>query len=182
MTRIVLIFGLIAGAIAAGLMWLLIAVQNNGLVNIENGMVYGYTTMIIALSLVFFGIKSYRDNNGGRISFLKGLQVGILISLICAVCYAASWELYYRGSGQEFLQKYTAYYIDKMKTDGASDAEVAKAQADMDQFMVQYQNFFVRFAFTLMEILPVGIIVTLISALLLRRREMLPVSPAFETQ
>jgi hypothetical protein len=58
---------------------------------------------------------------------------------------------------------------------------VAKAQADMDQFMVQYQNFFVRFAFTLMEILPVGIIVTLISALLLRRREMLPISPAFET-
>ena len=180
MKRIVLVFGLISGVIAAGLMWILIAVQNAGAVNIEHGMVYGYTTMIIALSLVFFGVKSYRDNNGGHISFFKGLQVGILISIICAVCYAASWELYYRGSGQEFLQKYTAHYLDKMKADGASDAEVAKAQADMAQFMEQYKNFFVRFAFTLMEILPVGIIVTLISALLLRRREILPASPAYE--
>ena len=179
MTRIVLIFGLISGAIAAGLMWTLIAVQNNGMVDLENGMIYGYTTMIIALSLVFFGVKSYRDNNGGHISFLKGLQVGILISIICGVCYAASWELYYRGSGQEFLQKYTAHYLDKMKEDGASDEDIAKAKADMAQFMEQYQNFFVRFAVTLMEILPVGVIVTLISALLLRRREVLPAEPAY---
>ena len=119
MVRIVLIFGLISGAIAAGLMWILIAVQNGGSVNLENGMVFGYATMIIALSLVFFGVKSYRDNNGGHITFLKGLQVGILISIICGVCYAASWELYYRGSGQEFLQKYTAHNLDKMKQDGS---------------------------------------------------------------
>ena len=178
MTRIVLIFGLISGAIAASLMWLLIAVQNGGLVDIEHGMTLGYATMIIALSLVFFGIKSYRDNHGGRITFLKGLQVGILISLVCAVCYAGSWELYYRGSGQEFLQKYTAHYIDQMKNSGSSDAEVAKTEAEMARFAEMYKNFFVRFGFTLIEILPVGFIVTLISALLLRRRELLPAEPA----
>jgi len=178
MGRIVLVFGLISGAIAAGLMWILIAVQNGGKVDIENGMVFGYATMIIALSLVFFGVKSYRDNNGGHITFLKGLQVGILISLICGVCYAASWELYYRGSGQEFLQKYTAHNLDKMKQDGASDAEIEKARADAEKFMEIYENFFVRFGFTLMEILPVGIIVTLISAALLRKREVLQAAPA----
>ena len=178
MGRIVLVFGLISGAIAAGLMWILIAVQNSGKVDIENGMVFGYATMIIALSLVFFGVKSYRDNNGGHITFLKGLQVGILISLICGVCYAASWELYYRGSGQEFLQKYTAHNLDKMKQDGASDAEIEKARADAEKFMEIYENFFVRFGFTLMEILPVGIIVTLISAALLRKREVLQAPPA----
>ena len=179
MGRIVLVFGLISGAIAAGLIWILIAVQNSGKVDIENGMVFGYATMIIALSLVFFGVKSYRDNNGGHITFLKGLQVGILISLICGVCYAASWELYYRGSGQEFLQKYTAHNLDKMKQDGASDAEIEKARADAEKFMEIYENFFVRFGFTLlMEILPVGIIVTLISAALLRKREVLQAAPA----
>ena len=141
-------------------------------------MAFGYATMVIALSLVFFGIKSYRDNNGGRITFLKGLQVGILIALISAVCYAVSWEMYYRGSGQEFLQKYTAHYIDGMKKDGASDADVAKAQADMAQFQEVYKNFFVRFGITMMEIIPVGVIVTLISAALLRRRELLPAEPA----
>jgi len=178
MGRIVLVFGLISGAIAAGLMWILIAVQNSGKVDLENGMVFGYATMIIALSLVFFGVKSHRDNNGGHITFLKGLQVGILISLICGVCYAASWELYYRGSGQEFLQKYTAHNLDKMKQDGASDAEIEKARADAEKFMEIYENFFVRFGFTLMEILPVGIIVTLISAALLRKREVLQAAPA----
>jgi len=178
MGRIVLVFGLISGAIAAGIKWILIAVQNSGKVDIENGMVFGYATMIIALSLVFFGVKSYRDNNGGHITFLKGLQVGILISLICGVCYAASWELYYRGSGQEFLQKYTAHNLDKMKQDGASDAEIEKARADAEKFMEIYENFFVRFGFTLMEILPVGIIVTLISAALLRKREVLQAAPA----
>ncbi len=178
MKKIVITFGLISGAIAAGLMWLLIAVQNSGMVDIEHGMTLGYATMIIALSMVFFGVKSYRDSNGGHITFLKGLQVGILISLVCGVCYAGSWELYYRGSGQEFLQKYTTHYLDQMKKEGKSDAEVAQAQAEMAQFMEQYKNFFVRFGVTLMEILPVGIIVTLVSAALLRKKELLPPQPA----
>src|SRR5215210_8579992 len=97
MTKIVLIFGLISGAIAATLMWILMGFVNKGSINFDNGMIWGYATMIIALSLVFFGVKSYRDNNGGHITFLKGLQVGTLISLISAVCYAASWEVYHRS-------------------------------------------------------------------------------------
>ncbi|MCV4639501.1 DUF4199 family protein, partial [Escherichia coli] len=85
--------------------------------------------------------------------------MGILISLISAVCYAASWEIYYRGSGQEFLQKYTAHYLEQLKKDGASEAEIEKSRADMAQFMENYQNFFIRFGITMMEILPVGVIV-----------------------
>lgn len=178
MARIVLIFGLISGAIAGALMWLLIAAVNNGLIDMDGGMVWGYATMIVALTLVFFGIKSYRDNSGGHITFLKGLQVGILISLIAGVCYAGSWELYYRGSGQDFLEKYTTHYLDKMKQSGASDEEIEKARVEGEGFIELYQNFFVRFGMTLMEILPVGIVVTLVSAGLLRKREVLPAEPA----
>jgi len=174
MTKIVLIFGLISGAIAGGLMWILMGTVNTGSIDFDNGMIWGYATMIIALSLVFFGIKSYRDNHGGKITFVKGLQVGILISLISAVCYAAAWELYYPRIGDEFMQKYTTYYLDKMKKEGASDAEIEKARTESEQFMEMYKNIFVRFAMSLMEILPVGVIVTLLSALLLRRREVLP--------
>lgn len=174
MTKIVLIFGLISGAIAGGLMWILMGTVNTGSIDFDNGMIWGYATMIIALSLVFFGIKSYRDNHGGKISFVRGLQVGILISLISAVCYAAAWELYYPRIGDEFMQKYTTYYLDKMKKEGASDAEIEKARTESEQFMEMYKNIFVRFAMSLMEILPVGVIVTLLSALLLRRREVLP--------
>lgn len=174
MAKIVLIFGLISGAIAGLLMWILMSFVGTDVVNFDNGVIWGYATMIVALSLIFFGIKSYRDNNGGRITFFKGLQVGLLISLISAVCYAVSWEIYYPKVGQEFMQKYTAYYLDKMKKDGASDAEVEKARVDGEEFMELYKNFFVRFGFSLTEILPVGVVVTLISAALLRKEELLP--------
>ncbi len=172
MKKIVLTFGLISGVIVSALMWLMLAMMKAGVT--AHGLVWGYATMIIALSLVFFGIKSYRDNNGGRITFVKGLQVGILISLISAVCYGISWEAYYRTSGSEFMQQYTAQYIEQMRVKGSSNAEIAETQKQMDQFAEQYKNFFVRFGMTLMEILPVGIVVTLISAGLLRRKELLP--------
>ena len=176
MKKVVLTFGLISGVIIAALMWLMLAMMKAGFTS--HSLLMGYATMIIALSLVFFGIKSYRDNNGGRITFFKGLQIGILISLISAVCYGISWEAYYRTSGSEFMQQYTAQYIDQMRAKGSSDAEIAKTQKEMDQFAEQYKNFFVRFGMTLMEIMPVGIVVTLISAGLLRRKELLPVEPA----
>ena len=76
------------------------------------------------------------------------------------------------------MQQYTAQYIEQMKAKGASDAEIADTQKQMDQFAEQYKNFFVRFGMTLMEILPVGIVVTLISAALLRKPTMLPSEPA----
>lgn len=174
MTKIVLIFGLISGAIAGFLMWILMGTVNTDLINFDNGMLWGYATMIVALSVVFFGVKSYRDNHGGHISFLKGLQVGLLISLISAVCYAASWEIYYPKIGDEFMQKYTTYYLDKLRSEGASEAEIEIARVEGEKFMEMYRIFYIRFAFSLIEILPVGIIVTLISAALLRKRELLP--------
>jgi hypothetical protein len=176
MTRIVLIFGLISGAIAAALMWIMLAAMNSGAIDLEHGsMAYvsGYASMIISLSLVFFGIKSYRDSNGGHITFLKGLQVGILIGLISAVCYAASWEVYFRTGGSKFMQEYSQKYVEHMKQNGATDVQVANAQTEMDHMVELYQNFFFRFGLTIMEILPVAIVVTLVSAALLRKRELL---------
>jgi len=176
MKKVVLTFGLISGVIITALMWLMLALMKAGVSS--HSLVFGYATMIIALSLVFFGIKSYRDNNGGRITFLKGLQIGILISLISAVCYGISWEAYYRTSGGDFMQQYTAQHIEQLKANGASDDEIANTQKQMDQFAEQYKNFFVRFGMTVMEIMPVGVIVTLLSAGLLRRKELLSVQSA----
>ena len=176
MTKIVLTFGLISGVIITILMWIMLTAMSSG--KVEHGEIYGYSTMIIALSMVFFGIKSYRDNHGGKVTFLKGLQVGILISMISALCYAASWEVYYRTSGGDFMKQYAAQVVEKMKETGASEAEITKTQTDLTQLAEIYQNFFVRFGMTLLEILPVGILVTLISAALLRKREVLPAQPA----
>jgi hypothetical protein len=174
MKKIVLTFGLISGAIVAALMWLMMALFKTGVVNFDNGEIFGYTTMIVALSMIFFGIKSYRDNNGGVIGFWKAVQVGILISLISAACYALSWEVYVRTSGGSFMEEYTAHYIQKMKEKGASAEEIAKTEKEMADFGEMYKNPVIRFAMTLLEILPVGIIVTFISAALMRRKEMIP--------
>lgn len=172
MKKVVLTFGLISGVIITALMWLMLALMKAGVSS--HSLLFGYATMIIALSLVFFGIKSYRDNNGGKVTFFKGLQIGILISLISALCYGISWEAYYRTSGADFMQQYTAQYIEQMRAKGSSEDEIARTQKEMDQMGEMYKNFFVRFGMTLMEILPVGIVVTLISAGLLRRKELLP--------
>lgn len=181
MKKTVLTFGLISGAVVAALMWIMMAGWKSGLVNFDNGEIVGYTTMIVALSMVFFGVKSYRDNNGGKISFWKGLQVGILISLISAVCYGLSWEVYYQTSGgavMEHMEQYTTHYIEKMKEKGASADEIEATSKQMASIAEMYKNPAIRFAMTLMEILPIGIIVTLISAGLLRRKELLPAQPA----
>ena len=150
----------------------------DGTIDFENGEVIGYSTMVIALSMVFFGIKSYRDNyQNGAITFTKGLQVGIMITLIASLMYAFSWELYYQNQPEDqpsFMESYVEFSINKMKTDGASEAEVNQAIQEMNNMAEMYENPFVRFGFTLAEILPVGIIITLLSAALLRKESFLP--------
>ncbi len=178
MKRVVITFGLISGVVAGVLMWLMLWAMSSGVIKSHDGEIWGYSSMIIALSMVFFGIKSYRDNHGGQITFLKGLQIGILISLISAICYALSWELYYQTIGGNFMAEYIASYAEKMRASGASQAELDAMRQQMDGMAELYKNFFVRFGMTLMEIVPVGIIVTLVSAALLRRRELLPAQAA----
>jgi hypothetical protein len=175
MKRIVIVNGLIAGAIVSLMFVISYPLTHNGTLSNEGSMIVGYTSMVIALSLVFVGIKSYRDQYlKGVITFGRSVAVGILITLIASVMYAGTWEIYYNTVASDFMEKYTASYLDKMKKEGASDAEIAQERAEMEEFNEQYKNPFIRFGVTLMEILPVGIIITLISAALLRRKEFLP--------
>lgn len=176
MKKIILIYGLIAGTIVAAMMLITMPLYNNGTLNIDNGELVGYTTMVIALSLVFFGIKSYRDNHAqGVISFGTGCKVGILITTIACVMYGLAWEVTYSKIGDEFMTKMTDKYYEDMKADGASEEELQKAKAEWESFNAMYENPFFRFAFTiLVEIFPVGLVITLVSAAVLRKKEFLP--------
>ena len=143
----------------------------------DNALV-GYASMVIALSMVFFGIKSYRDNyQSGTIKFWKGVQVGALITLVASLMYAVTWETYTHvrpASFAEFVDKCFDSPVNKMKERGASSAEIEQTVKRIDTMKRMYQNPVIRFGMTLMEILPVGIIITLISAAVLRKRELLP--------
>lgn len=175
MRKVVLTYGVIAGVIVGALMLLTLPLVNRGVIDWDNGMVVGYTTMVIALSLIFFAVRSYRDNYAkGVVSFWKACQIGLLITLVAGVIYALAWEILYSNISEEFTKKMNDSYIERLEAKGLSDVELAKEMESQAWWMDMYKIFIVRFAITIMEVLPVGVIITLISATLLRRKEFLP--------
>lgn len=175
MRKVVLTYGLIAGAIFVVFMFGAWPLWKNGTITFENGEIVGYTSMVIALSMIFFGVKSYRDNYlGGSITFGNALKVGGLIALVAALGYAVGWEFYFNLVAPDFMDEYARFSIEKAKSSGMAEDELRKLITSMDSMKVWYKNPLLRFGMTLMEILPVGIVITLVSAAILRRREVLP--------
>lgn len=176
MQKLVLKFGLIAGAIIS--IFLLIGMQlmtgADGKVNFQYGETFGYVSMIVALSMIFFGIRSYRDNHlSGAITFGKALKVGLLITLVASLIYVATWMIYYHSSNnaEEFVQQYLAHSMENMRKSGMAEADIAKKTAESQDFMKTYDsNPLVMFGMTLMEIFPVGLVISLLSSFILKRK------------
>ncbi|MGE3467150.1 MAG: DUF4199 domain-containing protein [Pyrinomonadaceae bacterium] len=177
MRKVVVKYGLISGAIIAGLMFATLSLMEDGALNFDTGEYFGYGAMLVALSMVFFGIKSYRDEQTGRsIKFLKGVQVGLLISLVASLVYAVSWEVYLQTNAEireTFFAKYTEHYVGKLREQGVPQDQIERVRADMTAMGELYKNPLIRFGMTLAEILPLGIVVTMLSAAILRRKEVL---------
>ena len=171
MKRVVLTFGLISGAVLAVMMTINVAFAEK--IGFDKGVIIGYTTMVLAFLLVFFGIRSYRDTIGqGRISFLRALSVGLLIMAIACVCYVVTWEIVYFNFMPDFIDKYMAYATQDLRNSGKPPADIELQIQEMNRMMTLYKNnFLVNLAFTFLEPLPVGVVMTFISALILRRRE-----------
>jgi Protein of unknown function (DUF4199) len=149
----------------------------NGTLNFDNGALVGYTGMVIALSLVFFGIKSFRDNQAdGSVSFGKGFLIGMSITMVASVFYAMAWEVSYAKMGEQFVQQWTSHELEKLQAGGATEEVIEKAKDEWKDFGELYKNPLIRFGMTLFEILPVGLVISLLSAALLRKKEFLPVS------
>ncbi len=170
MKKIVLTFGLISGATLSILMAISFALRDQ--IGYDNGMVVGYTTMVASLLMVYFGIRSYRDTVlGGRIGFWPAVKVGLLISAIATCCYVATWELMYYRFMPNYMEEYTAHTLEKARKAGASAAELASQKAEADTFIVMYRNPLVNIGFTLLEPLPVVLLMTFLSAGLLSRKK-----------
>jgi hypothetical protein len=173
MKKIVITYGLISGVVAGGFLLTTVLLWENGYLLFDMydyGMLLGYASMLVAFSMVFFGVKAYRDNQeGGTITFWKALQIGLLISIIGSIIYAASWEVYMQ-SYPGFMERYVAGYLDKMRAGGTPQAEIDAAAQSMASIQELYRNPVYRFGFSLMEIVPVGVIVSLLSAAVLRRK------------
>jgi hypothetical protein len=170
MSRIVLTFGLIAGAVLSAM--LLVSVPFQDQIGFEHGATIGYTTMVVAFLMVYFGVRSYRDTvGGGRITFGRAFVVGLLITAVATVCYVATWELVYYKLAPDFGEKYAAYAAEKARRDGASEAELAAQAKEMTEFLEMYKNPLINMAITAIEPLPVGLLLTLVSAGLVSRKQ-----------
>ncbi|MBO0799519.1 MAG: DUF4199 domain-containing protein [Blastocatellia bacterium] len=178
MRKVTIIFGLIAGITVSVFSFVTMTMCRNGIIGLDKSDFIGYGAMIIALSMIFFGIKSYRDNQlNGVIGFGKGVQVGLLITLVASLIYAFAGDIFYRidpEGNAALMDKYSDYHINKIKAEGAQPAKIEQKVKEMSDLKEMAKNPVIRFGISLAIILPVGIVITLFSAAILRRREILP--------
>jgi hypothetical protein len=175
MKKITLVYGLIAGAIMA--IMFLITAGFRDQIGFDNGALIGYTTMVIAFALIFFGIRNYKQNIGnGTISFGRALSIGLLISLVASVIYALSWMLIHKFMMPDFYEKYAAYEKASLQAENASPEKLQALQQSMEGMMKMVANPVFEFLFTLIEPLPVGIIISFVSALILKKKAVVPAS------
>lgn len=170
MKKIVLTFGLIAGVALSAMM--LLQLRFHDAIGYERGMVVGYTSMVIAFLMIYFGVRSYRDTvANGKVPFGRAFAVGALIGLVASVCYVATWEVIYYRFDSDYLVKYQAYTLDKARANGETEAAIALRKAEMDKFAEMYKNPVINAGVTLMEPLPVALVIALVSAGVLSRRK-----------
>jgi hypothetical protein len=168
MTSIVVIFGLISGLISALMIVLTTPFMER--MGFDVAEILGYTTLVASFLLVFFGIRRYREQAGGTMTFTRGFTVGILITLISSCIYVATWLTVSPRMAPDFAQQYKAHLLQKERSAGATDAEIEATLAQMRYYENIYANPLGRVAITFLEPFPIGLLVTVISAAVLRRK------------
>lgn len=171
MKQIVLKYGLLGGLIVGLVLCTgTIYCINSG--KFEGSMVLGYASMLLAFSFIFVAVKHIRDKqDGGVISFGKAFKVAILVTLVTSTVYVLIWLICYYFFIPDFMEQYTGYMMNKAQAKGLSAAELARQSEQMKQYIDMYKNPLFVILFTYMEILPVGLLVSLLAAFILKRKK-----------
>jgi hypothetical protein len=169
MRKIIVTFGLISGAISSLMM--IVVVSFGGRIGFNRGAIISNTSIVLSFLMVFFGIRTYRDNIGnGQITFLKAFAVGLSITLISCVIYVITWEVIYYNFLPGFWDAYGAHLVQKLTASGASPAAIQAKLQQVQKYKELYKNPFFNAALTFIHPFPIGLVITLISALVLRRK------------
>lgn len=174
MFRIALIYGAISGSIVIAVMVLGMTLGDRHGEG-AGGATFGYAVMLVALVLIFLGVKRHRDRNlGGVIKFAPALGLGLAIAAVAGVFYAIGWEINLAATDYAFIDDYAQGMIAKKEAAGASVEELQKIRENMAAFAAQYKNPAFRLPVTFLEIFPVGLLVALVSAAILRNPKAFP--------
>jgi uncharacterized membrane protein len=171
--RYPLVYGACSGvAVIAVIIWgLALADKFSGFASLW----FGYLVMLLALTFIFVGVKRYRDQEkGGVIRFLPAFGMGLAIGVVASIAYMLAWEVYLAATGYRFMDEYVASTIRARHAAGVPAAKIAAEAVQLEAMRVSYQSPLVRLPMTFMEIFPVALIVSLISAGLLRNPRILP--------
>ena len=170
MKSFVIKFGFISGGISVALMFLTFVLLRGPWL-FENGVYVGYAGMVLSFSVLFLGVRSYRDQVGqGAISFGKAFQAGLLMVLISCCCYAIAWLFINHFFYPNFADDYMQHTMDRLRQSGASEAVLQQKMKMLEEFKSMTANPIVNALITFVEPLPVGFIVALFSAAVLRKK------------
>ena len=169
MRKIIVTFGLISGAISSLMM--IAVVTFGGRIGFDLGAVISNTSIVLSFLMVFVGIRTYRDNIGdGQITFLKAFAVGLSITLISCIVYVATWEVIYYNLIPGYWDAYGAHLVRKLAASGASPAAVQAKLEHVRKYKELYKNPFFNAVLTFIHPFPIGLVITVFSALVLRRK------------
>jgi hypothetical protein len=169
MKKTILTFGLISGVLSSLMMVATVPFVDK--IGFDKGEYVGYTAIVLSFLLVFFGIRSYRDNAGnGQITFTKAFAVGIAITLISCIFYVVTWEILYFNFMHDHMDRYGVYVVEKLKASGASASAIEAELQQVKRYKELEENPLTNAAMTFIEPFPVGLVITLISAAVLRRK------------
>jgi len=171
MKRNILVFGLILGIILAAFgVFSMNMIYNNP--NMETNDLFGYAVMVLIFSLVFFGIRNYRNKElGGVISFGRAFKVGALIVLVGSTLYVVVGLGYYHLFVPDFMEKWVEVVLNNAVSSGATESELAAKTEQMEQFSNWFENPFFAILLTYAEVLPIGLVVALVSSLILKKNQ-----------
>jgi hypothetical protein len=173
MIRVILVYGAIGGLIVAvPMVWSMLAMTD---APSGNAAFYGYLSIILGLTAVLLGIKHHRDKAlGGVIRFVPALLIGLGISAVASLFWAIGWEISLAFSGFDFPAAYSQSMLEAARTKGASEAELQQVIAESEAFTRRYANPLFRIPITFIEMFPIGVVISVISAALLRNSRFLP--------
>ncbi len=173
MLRTILTFGVVAGLLVIVPMGLMMTFGEFG--QASHSMITGFAVMFLAFSLVFVGVKRHRDRAlGGVIRFLPALLIGLGISAVASIVYVIGWEITLAATDYAFMKDYSAALLEAERAAGASPEALAAKTAELAKMAEDYANPLYRMPVTFTEIFPVGLIVSIVSAALLRNSRFMP--------
>ena len=177
MLKLALVYGVLAGGVVIGITTLGFALSGGEIA--ENAQIVGYLIMFVALSVIFLAIKQYRDgHHGGVIRFWPALAMGLAVSAVAGVVYVTVWEIYMFMSDYAFYDAYAASLIEAERARGTSETEIADLSDQIETTLSQLSNPLFRLPITFLEIFPLGALISLISAAILRNPNVLPARAA----